>query len=95
MSPVQKKVKEPVPKSAASQVCLLSSSDEGSGALEKFLRDKFGSLSGKGLEKIVQNGLSGVLELSGESHLERGDSSKTLVGDDKEMPEGGLDRILR
>ena len=37
-----------------SQECLLSSSDEGSEGLEKFLRDKLESFGGEGIENIVE-----------------------------------------
>ena len=37
-----------------SQECLLSSSDEGSEGLEKFLRDKLESSGGEGIENIVE-----------------------------------------
>ena len=37
-----------------SQECLLSSSDEGSEGLDKFLRDKLESFGGEGIENIVE-----------------------------------------
>ena len=46
-----------------SQECLLSSSDEGSEGLEKFLRDKLESLGGDGVENIAEVDPAGVLEL--------------------------------
>ena len=47
--------------SVASRECLFSNSVEGSGALESFLHDKLDSLSGEGLERIVEADPSGVL----------------------------------
>ena len=44
--------------------CLLSSSDEGSEGLEKFLRDKLESLGGDGIENIAEVDPAEVLELS-------------------------------
>ena len=45
----------------ASQECLLSSSDEGSGALEIFLRERLDALSGQSLEKIMEVDPFGML----------------------------------
>ena len=52
-----------------SQECLLSSSDERSEGLEKFLRDKLESLGGDGIENIAEVDPAGVLELL-DSNLE-------------------------
>ena len=46
-----------------SQECQLSSIDEGSEGLEKFLRDKFESFGGEGIENIVEVDPAGMLEL--------------------------------
>ena len=46
-----------------SQECLLSSSDEGSEGLQKFLRDKLEALGGDGIENIADDDPAGVLEL--------------------------------
>ena len=46
----------------ASQECLLLSNDEGSERLEKFLPAKLDSLTGEGLETIVEADFSLVLE---------------------------------
>ena len=45
-----------------SQKCPLSSSDEGSEGLEKFLRDKPESIGGEGIDNIVEVDPAGVLE---------------------------------
>ena len=49
--------------SGVSHQCLLSSSDEQSGALEHFLRDRLASLKEEGLQRIVEADPSGVLAL--------------------------------
>ena len=79
----------------AKQECLMSSSDETSVVLEKFLLEKLHSLSEERLEKIVKVDPSGML-----AHLE-----KSLVchqNDVKEAMErgeclrlGNMDRISR
>ena len=47
--------------SGARHECLLSSSDENTCAPERCLHHKLDSLSGEGLERIVEAGTSGVL----------------------------------
>ena len=47
----------------SSQECLMSSSDDGTEGLEKFLRDKLDSFGGEGLDKIVEVDPTVVLEL--------------------------------
>ena len=54
------------------QECLLSSCDEGSEGLEKFLRDKLDSFSGEGLDRIVEVDPTVVLELLDETLVDRG-----------------------
>ena len=54
-----------------SQECLLSSSDEGSERLEKFLRDKLESLGGDGIENIAEVDPAGVLELLDSNLVDR------------------------
>ena len=75
--------------------CLLSSSDEGSEGLEKFLRDKLDSFSGQGLVKIVELDPTGVLELLDENLMDRGIMGSNVVAVDEEMPGSRVDDILR
>ena len=58
------------------------------------MRDKFDSVSGEGLKRIVKVDLSGVLELLVKSLVEPGDNGSEVVRDDKEMPFNRVDRIL-
>ena len=76
------------------QECLLSSSDEGSERLEKFLRDKFDSFSGEGLEKIVEVDPAGVLDLLHANLMDRGNTGSNVVAVDEEMPRSRVDDIL-
>ena len=55
-----------------SQDCLLSSSEDGSEGLEKFLRDKLESFGGEGIENFVEVDPAGVLELLDEDLMDRG-----------------------
>ena len=79
----------------ANHECLLSSSDERSGELERFFHDKLESSSGKDLERIVGADLSGVVALldengGGQNHkgYQRGKGDEGLVS-------GAVDRVLR
>ena len=78
-----------------SQECLLSSSDEGSEGLEKFLRDKLESFGGEGIENIVEVEPAGVLELLGVKSVDRGNTGSSVVAVDDEIPWSRLDDILR
>ena len=77
-----------------SQKCLLSSSDEGSQGLEKFLRDKLESFSGEGLDRIVEVGPTVVIELLDENLVDRGSMRSNVVAVDEEMPKSRVDEIL-
>ena len=78
-----------------SQECLLSSSDEGSEGLEKFLRDKLESFGGEGIENIVEVDPAGVLELLDPSSMDRGNAGIGAVTVDDEIPRSRVDDILR
>ena len=75
--------------------CLLSSCDEGSEGLEKFLSDKLDSLSGEGLERIVEVDPTVVLELLDEGLVDHGSAGSNVVPVDIEMPRSRVDYILR
>ena len=78
-----------------SQECLLSSSDEGSEGLEKFLRDKLESFGGEGIEKMVEVDPTGVLELLDANLVDRGNTGSSVVAVDDEIPKSRVDDILR
>ena len=78
-----------------SQECLLSSSDEGSEGLEKFLRDKLESLGGDGIENIVEADPAGVLELFESSLVGRDNTGSGMVTGDNEFPRSQVDESLR
>ena len=78
-----------------SQECLLSSSDEGSEGLEKFLRDKLESFGGEGIENIVEVDPAGVLELLDANLMDRGNTGSGVVTADDENPRSGVDDNLR
>ena len=78
-----------------SQECLLSSSDEGSEGLEKFLRDKLESFGGEGIENIVEVDPAGVLELLDPNLMDRGNTGIGVVTVDDEIPRSRVDDILR
>ena len=78
-----------------SQECLLSSSDEGSEGLEKFLRDKLESLGGDGIEDITEVDHAGVLELLDSNLVDRDNSGGGMVTSDNEFPRSQVDEILR
>ena len=62
-----------------SQECLLSSSDERSEGLEKFLRDKLESFGCEGIENIVEVDPAGVLELLDPNLMDRGNTGSGVV----------------
>ena len=76
------------------QECLLSSSDDRSEGLEKFLRDKLDSFSGEGLDRIVGVDPTVVLELLDENLANRGSTGSDVVAIDEEMPRSQVDDIL-
>ena len=78
-----------------SQECLLSSSDEGSEGLQKFLQDKLESLGGDGIENIAEVDPAGVLELLDSSLVNRDNTGHGMVTGDDEFPRSQVDEILR
>ena len=78
-----------------SQECLLSSSDEGSEGLEKFLRDKLESFGGDGIENIVEVDSTGVLELLDPNLMDRGNTGSGVVAVGDGIPRSRVDDILR
>ena len=78
-----------------SQECLLSSSDEGSEGLEKFLRDKLESLGGDGIENIAGVDLAEVLELLDSDLVDRDNTGTGVVTADDKFPRSQVDEILR
>ena len=78
-----------------SQECLMSSSDDGSEGLEKFLREKRDSFGGEGLNKIVEVDPAVVFELLDDNLVDRGDTGSNVVAVDEEMPRSRVDDILR
>ena len=78
-----------------SQECLLSSSDEGSEGLEKFLRDKLESFGGDGIENIAEVDPGEVLELLGSNLVDRCNTGSGVVAVDDEIPRSQVDEILR
>ena len=81
--------------SVGSQECLLSSSDEGSEGLQKFLRDKLESLRGGEIENIVEVDPAGVLELLDSDLVNRDNTGRGMVTGDNEFPRSQVDKILR
>ena len=79
----------------SSQECLLSSSDEGSEGLEKFLRDKLESFGGEGIENIVEVDPAGVLDLLDANLMDRGNPGNGVVNVDDEIPRSRVDDIVR
>ena len=79
----------------SSQECLLSSSDEGSEGLEKFLRDKLESFGGEGIENIAEVDPAGVLDLLDANLMDRGNPGSGVVTVDDEIPKSRVDDILR
>ena len=78
-----------------SQECLLSSSDEGSEGLEKFLRVKLESLGGDGIENTAEVDPAGVLELLDSNLVDRDDTGIGMVTVDNKFPRSQVDEILR
>ena len=78
----------------SSREYLLSSSDEGSEGLQKFLRDKLESFGGEGIENIVEVDPAGVLELLDANLMDRGNTGSGVVTVD-EIPRSRVDDILR
>ena len=78
-----------------SQECLLSSSDEGSEGLEKFLRDKLEWLGGDGIENIAEVDLAEVLELLDSNLVDRHNTGSGVVTADNKFPRSQVDEILR
>ena len=78
-----------------SQECLLSSSDEGSEGLEKFLRDKLESFGGEGIENIMEVDPAGVLDLLDANLMDRGNPRNAVVTVDGEISRSRVDDILR
>ena len=74
--------------------CLLSSIDQGSEGLEKFLHDKLESFSSEGLDRIVEVDLNVVLGLLDEDSVDRGSAGNNVVAVDEEMPTSRVDDIL-
>ena len=77
-----------------SQECLLSSSDEGSEGLQKFLQDKLEALGGDGIESIVEVDPAGVLELLDSNLVNRDNTGRGMVTGDDEFPRSQVDEIL-
>ena len=78
-----------------SQECLLSSSDEGSEGLEKFLRDKLESLRGDGIDNIAEVDPAGVLELLDSNLVDRDNTGSGMVTVNDQFPRSQVDEILR
>ena len=78
-----------------SQECLLSSSDEGSEGLQKFLREKLEALGVDGIENIAEVDPAGVLELLDSNLVERDNTGSGMVTGDDEFPRSQVDEILR
>ena len=79
----------------SSQEWLMSSSDDGSEGLEKFLRDKLDSFVGEGLDKIVEVDPAVVLELLDDNLVDRGRTGNNVVVVDEEMSRSRVDDVLR
>ena len=77
-----------------SEECLLSSSDEGSEGLQKFLRDKLEALGGDGIETIAEVDPAGVLELLDSNLVNRDNTGRGMVTGDDEFPRSQVDEIL-
>ena len=78
-----------------SQECLLSSSDEGSEGLEKFLRDKLESLGGDGIENNAEVDPAEVLELLDSNLVDRDNTGSGVVTAVNKFPRSQVDEILR
>ena len=78
-----------------SQECLLSSIDEGSEGLEKFLRDKLESLGGDGIENIAEVDPAEVVELLDSNLVDRDNTGSGVVTADNKFPRCQVDENLR
>ena len=78
-----------------SQECLLSSSDEGSEGLQKFLQDKLEALGGDGIESIAEVDPAGVFELLDSNLVNRDNTGRGMVIGDDGFPRSQVDKILR
>ena len=78
-----------------SQECLLSSSDEGSEGVEKFLRDKLESLGGDGIENIAEVDPAEVLEMLDSNLVDRDNTGSGVVTADNKFPRSQVDETLR
>ena len=78
-----------------SQECLLSSSDEGSEGLEKFLRDKLESLGNDGIENIEGVDPAELLELLDSDLVDRDNTVSGVVTADDKFLRSQVDEILR
>ena len=76
------------------QECLLSSSDEGSEGLEKFMHDKLDSFSGEVSDRIVEVDPTVMLELFDENLFDRGSTGRNVVAVDEGMPKSRVEDIL-
>ena len=79
----------------SSQECLLSSSDEGSEGLEKFLRDKLESFGDEGIENNVEVAPAGVFDLLDANLMDRVNPWNDVVTVDDEITRSRVDDILR
>ena len=73
----------------------MSSSDEGSEGLEKFLRYKLESFGSEGVENIVEVDPTGVLDLLDANLMDRGNPGNGVVTVDDEIPRSRVDDISR
>ena len=78
-----------------SQEVLMSSCDDGSEGLEKFLSDKLDSFGGEGLNKIVEVDPAVKLELLDDNLVGRGSTGNNVVTVDEEMSRSRVDDVLR
>ena len=78
-----------------SHECLMLTSDDGSEGFERFLRDKLDSLSGEGLEGIVEVDPTAVLEFLKENLVDRGSVGSNVVPVDIERPKNSVVDMLR
>ena len=73
----------------------MSSSDEGSEGLEKFLRNKPESFGGEGIENIVEIDPVGGLDLWDANLMDRNNPGSDVLTVDDEIPRSRVDDILR
>ena len=77
----------------SSQECLMSSSDDGSEGLRKFMRDKLDSFGGEGLDKVVEVDPAVVLELLEDILVDRGNTGNNVVAVDEGMSRSRVDDV--